>query len=61
MGDSNQTEFDLKNIVEYCEHLTADIVLNMIQYIVKPFTLANILCISCNILYKIYYTSGHPA
>ena len=29
INNSNQTEPDLKNISEYCEHLTADLILNI--------------------------------
>ena len=37
IDDSNQTKFNLKNISEYCGHLTADVVSNTAQYIVRPF------------------------
>ena len=30
IGDLNQTELQLKIISEYCEHLTADLVLNIV-------------------------------
>lgn len=30
IGHSNQTGFDLINIIEYCEHLTAGVVLNIV-------------------------------
>ena len=30
IGDSNQTDFDLKRINEYCEHLTTGVVLNIV-------------------------------
>lgn len=51
IGDSNQTELDLKNISENCEHLTDGIVSKIVWYIAISFTLVNILLLTIFVIY----------